>query len=240
MEPRILLLQIRDADDPMIKHEFDCFVKMCEVAPERITAHNVVATAPKPDLWRDFDAVMVGGSGDYSIAARPFPNIEAALDLIKEVLDRKAPFFGSCMGFHLVTHALGGEVVEDPKCREVGTYEMRLTPEGAKDPIFGKLPPTFPTHLGHTERVERPPKNAIHLASSDLTKYQAFRIGDGPTYCTQFHPELDGKTNKERYDHYVKMHSASGGKSGYESTDAQFLKRDTPVNLLREFLREFC
>ncbi|MFH2203413.1 MAG: type 1 glutamine amidotransferase [Elusimicrobiota bacterium] len=240
MAPHILLLQIRNADDPMAGHEHDCFAKMCGVAPERIIAHNAVLAAPAPGAWRDFDAVMVGGAGDYSMATKPFAHHRKTQDFVLEVLNRQVPFFGSCMGFHIVAAALGGEVVEDRACREVGTFEIRLTPEGAQDPLFGKLPPSFHAHLGHVDRVARAPGNAVRLAESELVEHQAFRIGGGPAYCTQFHPELDSRTNKERYDFYVGMHEKSGGKLGYESTAARFLDLDPPVNLLKEFLKEFC
>jgi GMP synthase (glutamine-hydrolysing) len=238
MTPRILLIQVRNPDDPMLGHELACFAKRCELPLEHFSAHNVVAS-PLPGGIKKYDAVMVGGSGDYSVVHKPFPALEATMEFIATTISRRVPFFGSCMGFQMISKALGGTVVTDEANREVGTYDLTLTEDGKDDPLFGKMPGVFPGHLGHTDRVEIPPPGARHLASSEKCPYQAFRIGDGPAYCTQFHPELDKKSNQERYDFYVEQHRVTGGKLGYPATDAKFLAMDPPVNLLKEFLDAF-
>jgi len=239
MLPRILVIQIRNPDDAMLEHERRCFAERCELPLENTLVHNAVTTAPPPTAFKEYDAVMVGGSGDYSVVNKPFPYIDQTMDFIMETINARVPFFGSCMGFQMVSKAMGATVITDEPNREVGTYELTLTPEGCEDPLFGKLPKTFHAHLGHTDRVETAPPGARHLASSKKCGYQAFQIGDGPAYCTQFHPELDKKSNQERYDFYVNQHKVSGGKLGYPATDAEFLALDPPVNLLKEFIDAF-
>ena len=90
-----------------------------------------------------------------------------------------------------MARALGGEVVTNRSRAEVGTLWLELTPEGKKDPVFGPLGDRFQVQIGHEDIVTKLPEEATLLASSSSVQNEAFRFDDKPTYCTQFHPELD-------------------------------------------------
>lgn len=90
-----------------------------------------------------------------------------------------------------MARAMGGSVVHDMSRSELGTRELRLTPAGHADPIFSPLGETFEAQMGHADRVDRLPGDAILLASTDRVDNQAYRFVDKPIYCTQFHPELN-------------------------------------------------
>ncbi|MDP6944070.1 MAG: hypothetical protein QF464_07980, partial [Myxococcota bacterium] len=65
--PRFLLLQARDAGDPMALHEQQCFADALDVALETISAHDLLQGPPGQGAIESHDALLVGGSGDYSV-----------------------------------------------------------------------------------------------------------------------------------------------------------------------------
>jgi GMP synthase-like glutamine amidotransferase len=65
---------------------------------------------------------------------------------------------------------------------------VTLTPEGAADPIFAGLPPSFPTLQWHGDTFDLP-EGATLLASSPAFPNQAFRYGRA-AYGIQFHMEV--------------------------------------------------
>lgn len=66
---------------------------------------------------------------------------------------------------------------------------VRLTPQGAHDPVFGSMPQHFEVFEWHGEIFDLPP-GAIPLATSDLCSVQAFRFGSR-AYGLLFHLEME-------------------------------------------------
>jgi len=201
---KILLLQAREAGDAMLDHELDCFVERTGIERERFRPLNMVAV--DPDEWPvldAFSAAMVGGSGDYSLVEGGFDWHEPAIEYTREIVDCALPFFGSCFGFQLLVQALGGSLIDDPNRAEVGTFEMTLTAEGARDEFFGNLPRTFVAQCGHNDSVSQLPYGLLHLASSERCSFQAVRLEGKSVWATQFHPELDMDANMTRYVRYL-------------------------------------
>ncbi|MHC4949323.1 MAG: type 1 glutamine amidotransferase [Planctomycetota bacterium] len=200
-----LLLQVRNPDDPMAGHEVDCFIQALQCAPERLAVHDLIAGRPTPAELEENDCVLLGGSGDYSVA-KGGPWLPAALEAMAELAEMDKPVFASCWGFQALALALGGEVVTDLERAEVGSRDLWLTDAGRADPVFGPLAeagPLFHAQLGHQDIVERLPPGAVLLASSELTTNQAFRLEGRPVYCTQFHPELTRETLLDRLRTYT-------------------------------------
>ena len=200
--PRFLLLQARDPGDPMARHEQLCFANALGVPEERITLHDLLQGAPQESATACHDALLVGGSGDYSVLGdhdflRPF------FDFLAEVVIGTAfPTFASCFGFQALVLAGGGEVVHDESRAEVGTYTLRLTDEGRQDPLFQGMPDPFMAQLGHKDHAARLPAGMTNLASSESAPFQALRVDGLPIVATQFHPELTRAANTERYLRY--------------------------------------
>ena len=92
---------------------------------------------------RSFDALMIGGSGDFYVSQRNMSHLDASLGFLGEVCGEGLPLFASCFGYQCLVEALGGEIIHDPDNTEVGTYEVSLTEEGCADELFGQLPSTF-------------------------------------------------------------------------------------------------
>ena len=240
---RYLLLQTRNSSDPMRQQEVACFVRALECERRAISVFDLLSGEPPGNLLKFADAILLGGSGHYSVAdvASPHfnegvgnPWLDRALDLLREIHHRAVPTFASCWGFQAMARALGGSVVHDLENAEVGTIELRLTAAGRADPVFGQLPQTFPGQAGHEDRVVKLPPDAIMLASSDRIPEQAYRFADKPIYCTQFHPELDRASLLERVRAYPEYIARIAGIS-YE--DFLVRCRETPESnsLLRNF-----
>ena len=202
MDPlRYLLLQARDLDDPMRPQEVGCFTRALQCAPEQIRPFDLLNGRPSHRQWDAVDMVLLGGSGDYSVA-QGGPWLERVLDTMRDLHARSKPTFASCWGFQAMTKALGGDVVTDLARAELGTLKLRLTEAGEHDPLFGVLGPTPLVHMGHQDIVDRLPADAVLLASTDRVENQAFRFAGKPIYCTQFHPELTVKGMTERLQAY--------------------------------------
>src|SRR5690606_6595027 len=87
------------------------------------------------------------------------------------------------------SHALGGEVADNPRGIEMGTVELQLRAEAADDPLFTGLPERFQAQATHVQSVLRAPRGAVLLASSALDECHAFRFGEH-AWGVQFHPEF--------------------------------------------------
>ena len=200
MSIRLLLLQARLADDPM--RERECFVRATGLPRENVVPFDLCDRAPTIGETRQFDALTIGGSGDYYVTKGDLTDFAQLLETLREVVGIGHPTFASCFGYQLLVHALGGEIIHDPSRTEVGSYEMVLTPEGRVDELFTFLPDRFWAQLGHKERASRHPDGVPNLAGSELSPFQALRIPGRPVWASQFHPELDHETNLDRFRHY--------------------------------------
>jgi len=184
-----LLLQVRNADDPMRRHEVQCFARALDTTPEQIRVFDLLAGSLGHSELAGADVFLLGGSGHYS-AAGEGEWLDRALDSLRLVYDSRQPTFASCWGFQALARALGGTVIHDLSHAEVGTHELWLTAEGRTDPVFGPLGERFWGQMGHEDRVAELPPGATLLASSQLVENQAYRFEGRPIYCTQFHSEL--------------------------------------------------
>ncbi|PRP90207.1 GMP synthase [Enhygromyxa salina] len=200
------LLQIRAASDPVRAEEVDCFVRRLEVDPGQVVALDVLAESLDDSIYERFDAVLVGGSGEFSVLD-DVPPIQRLLDFLGETAARGFPTFASCFGFQAMSLALGGEVVHDGERAEVGTFDIGLTPDAGSDEIFGGLPERFLAQQGHKDHVTRLPTGARHLASSERSPFQAARFGEGLVWATQFHPELTEDDNRRRVMRYHELYA---------------------------------
>ena len=245
---RYLLLQTRNADDPMAAQEVRCFARALECEVSAISVADLMGSVPSINTLEQADMLLLAGSGHYSVATRASDSVEldrprspwldGALDTLREIHRLAKPTFASCWGFQAMARAMGGECVNDVPNAEVGTIELHLTNAGRTDPIFGTLPSQFAVQAGHEDHVVQLPSDAALLASSTRVKEQAFRFIGRPIYCTQFHPELDQAAMLERviaYPEYI----ARIAKISFD----KFVKnvRETPEanSLLRSFVKHF-
>lgn len=230
---KYLLLQIRDPDDPIGPQEVDCFATAIGCKRDRIERFDLLTERVTTARLDEVDAVLIGGSGNYSAAGESawLDRVLADLRLLPE---QKKPTFASCWGFQALARALGGRCIHDPQHAELGTIELMLTDAGKSDPLFGKLDSPFFGLAGHEDHVVELPLGAELLASSATVAHQAFKLIDAPIYCTQFHPELELATFMQRVQAYPQYVERIAG-----TTFELFAERcqDTPQarGLMRNF-----
>ena len=203
----------------------------------RIVPHDLLAGPPSLGRIKQFDAVMVGGSGDYYVSNRSLPEFDAQIDLLASVAQIGFPMFASCFGFQILVQALGGEIVHDPVNVEVGTYDLELTTAGRQDPVLGCLPKVFAAQLGRKDRAARLPTGVLHLATSQRSPYQSFRIPHLPIWATQFHPELDVETNRMRFERYLKGYARHMSPAERDEARRRFRPSPHTDCLLPKFLK---
>jgi GMP synthase (glutamine-hydrolysing) len=137
---------------------------------------------------RDVDGVVLLGGPMAVYQAQAHPYLAEEQALIAAAHARDVPVLGVCLGAQLVAAALGARVFEGP-APEIGVGKVRLTAEGARDPVLGPSGPAFDAFHWHGDTFDLP-RDAEHLAASGAYPHQAFRVG-ARTYALQFHVELD-------------------------------------------------
>jgi GMP synthase (glutamine-hydrolysing) len=199
MTPRILLLQARRESDDARFDEHRSFARQANLPQEYIVPYDLLKSTPTLDDITRYDALMVGGSGEYYVSKGNLPGYESVLDTLRKAVDIGHPTFASCFGFQLLVAALGGAISYDEANMEVGTFELTLTRAGQQDELFQRMPARFPAQLGHKDRVEIIPPKVHNLAISDKSPCQALRVPGKPIWATQFHPELSAEENRRRF-----------------------------------------
>ena len=146
-----------------------------------------VQSGEVPPSHRDYAGVLVTGSGAMVSDREPWS--ERTADWLRDAAHDGAHVFGICYGHQLLAHALGGEVGDNPRGREMGTVDIDLHPHAGDDPLFAGLPARFAAQSTHLQSVLAPPPGATVLAVSDLDDAHAFRWGND-AWGVQFHPEF--------------------------------------------------
>lgn len=140
---------------------------------------------PPPDAP---DAVVVTGSAAMASGHDAWSDRTATW--LAEATRAGTPILAVCYGHQLLAMGHGGAVGKNPRGREIGTIEVRPTPEAADDPLFANLPAPLRMQATHLESVLALPAAAVRLAGNAADPHQAFRMGDR-AWGVQFHPELD-------------------------------------------------
>jgi GMP synthase (glutamine-hydrolysing) len=131
--------------------------------------------------------------------------------LLDEVVERDFPFFGACYGVGTLGVHQGG-VIDRTYAEPISAVRVRLTEEGAADPVLAGMAGEFDAFVGHKEACRTLPPSAVLLASSPACPVQMFRVKRN-VYATQFHPELDlagiiARTEAYRHFGYFEPHEA--------------------------------
>lgn len=235
---RVLLLQARNTPE-MERQEQDCFLERCRIKPFQLVPVNVTRDALSEVSLDEFDALMIGGAGEYS-AKDDHPWLPAVFDLLFDAYDRRLPTFGSCWGHQVIARAFGGEVIHDSARAEIGCGTVRLTEAGVADSLLQGFPEVFRVNMGHHDRVARLPDEAVELAYNSSQRHQAFRMGDRPMYGTQFHTELDARRERERLYAYRDYYAEVAEDEAFNAVIESLGETTDADHLLHDFLRKFA
>jgi GMP synthase (glutamine-hydrolysing) len=147
---------------------------------------TIDATIGERPLVGELAALVVTGS-PASVTSRE-PWILDTEDALRAFVGAGAPTLGVCFGHQLLAQALGGNVVRNPRGREIGTVDLEtLEP----DRLTGGAPQRFRVNMSHLDTVERLPPGARLVARTALDAHGAVRFGEH-AWGVQFHPEFDG------------------------------------------------
>ncbi len=143
-----------------------------------------LAGHPLPAHEEVAGAVVMGGPMNVDEVER-FPALAAEREWLAAAVERRMPVLGICLGAQLLARALGAEVRagEGP---EIGFAPVEVGDPG--DPLLGGLAPSAEVLHWHGDVFDLP-EGAQHLASSERTECQAFRVGNA--WGVLFHPEAD-------------------------------------------------
>lgn len=154
---------------------------------------NLEGNARLPKIDDLSHIILLGGPMNvYEEDRYPFLKDEDLF--IKEAIQRGKVILGICLGAQLIAKALGAKIFKAP-LKEIGWYDVSLTGIGSSDPIFSKLPNTFPVFQWHEDTFEIPHAGKL-IATSPSVPNQAFRYGEN-TYGLQFHLEVTEEMIKE-------------------------------------------
>lgn len=143
---------------------------------------------PLPDGAGEHDGLVVLGGGQNALDDADYPFLPKVVDLIRGFGAADKAVLGICLGAQLVARAYGAENILGRPI-EFGWQEVRPTEAGKADAVIGAIPEGAPLFHWHNDTFTLPP-GAAHLAESDMTRNQAFRIGRA-VYGIQFHFEAD-------------------------------------------------
>jgi GMP synthase (glutamine-hydrolysing) len=158
------------------------------------------AVLPPPESVRG--AVLMGGPMSATDVAG-FAPLQQELDWISAAIDRQVPLLGICLGAQLIARAAGAVITPAPR-PEIGVAPIQIL---TSDPLTAALAPSTPALHWHSEEFTLP-GDAVHLARSEQTDIQAFRVGRS-AWGLLFHLEVDAVLLKAWLAEPVMMAEAS-------------------------------
>jgi len=183
------------------------------VLPSRSTIDDVLATAPDGVFFSN-------GPGDPSAATHE-------VELLREVLDRRIPFFGICYGNQLLGRALG-----------YGTYKLGYGHRGVNQPVLDRATGRVEiTAHNHGFAVDAP-LDEVSVAPHDGGRYGRVTVShvdlnddvveglaalDLPAFSVQYHPEAAAGPHDAAYlfDRFLDLmrDPAAGAAAAGQATD---------------------
>jgi GMP synthase (glutamine-hydrolysing) len=139
------------------------------------------------DVTRYHGLIVLGGPMGAADGDR-YRHLEYEKAAIHAAIEQQIPVLGICLGAQLMAAAIGG-TPRPGRAIEYGWTEVTPTDAAHRDPLFRHLAPTQRIFQWHEDTFTLP-RDAVHLASSETCKYQAFRVGES-AYGLQFHLEAN-------------------------------------------------
>ena len=134
----------------------------------------------------DIDWLIVMGGPMSVHDEEQFPWLAKEKEFIRQAVDAGKTVLGICLGSQLVSAALGSRVYKN-KGREIGWFDIELTPFAQSGNLFFDMGKRLKVFHWHGDTFDLPEK-AIHLASSEGCKNQAYIYKD-KVLALQFHLE---------------------------------------------------
>ncbi len=143
---------------------------------------------PLPEGHAEHDALVVFGGGQNALADDEHPYLPHLAGLTRAFGEADKAVLGICLGAQIVARGHGATNILGRPI-EFGWKKVTPTPAAADDPVLAALGAGAPLFHWHFDTFTLPP-GAVHLAASEQTPHQAFRVGRA-VYGIQFHFEAD-------------------------------------------------
>jgi len=156
--------------------------------------------SPALDVGEVPGLIIMGGPMNVDETDQ-YPFLALEVQWIQQALERNVPVLGICLGSQLLAKAAGARVYPmgrtphgNQPLKEIGWYEIQLTPAAQQDPLFGGRagangqPPTLTVFQWHGDTFDLP-AGAVPLAYGETCRHQAFRYGES-AWGLQFHIEM--------------------------------------------------
>lgn len=200
---RVLVIQSRQRPETVAAEQEEYNAALAGAQVDFLSALDEKLSWTNPnEVLAPYGAMLLGGSGDFDLHGGREPRDPARLIaaiiltrlkmFVQYAIAKDMPVLGVCFGHQLIAEMYGGTVTNDQSQRKTGSFDVTLTEEGKRDPLFGSLPETFAAQYGHKDSVTSLPEGAVLLAHAPACKFSALRYGSH-VYTTQFHPELTGE-----------------------------------------------
>jgi GMP synthase-like glutamine amidotransferase len=141
-----------------------------------------------PTGHEGYDALVVLGGEQSALDDADHPYLQVIAGLTRAFGEADKAVLGVCLGAQLVARGAGATNILGRPI-EFGWHDVRPTAAGKSDPVMAALGDQAPLFHWHLDTFTLPP-GAVHLATSQRTEQQAFRIGRA-VYGIQFHFEAD-------------------------------------------------
>jgi GMP synthase (glutamine-hydrolysing) len=165
----------------------ELFAPVVRDAGHRLDEWSFAWGTPPPHPLDSYDALLVFGGAMHADQDDHHPWLHEESMWLQQVLGRRQPVLGVCLGVQLLARATGAWVGRLPGGPEIGWHAVELTEAGRADPVVGALPPRFVAMQWHHYTYGLP-AGAVELARSRACT-QAFRLGE-TCWGVQFHPEV--------------------------------------------------
>ncbi len=136
----------------------------------------------------DYDGFVILGGEQSALDDADHPYLPALAALARTFGDVDKAVLGVCLGAQIIARGYGARNLLGRPI-EFGWRTVRPTAAGRHDPVIAELGEGTPVFHWHLDTFTLP-RGATHLAESDMTEQQAFRIGRA-VYGIQFHFEAD-------------------------------------------------
>jgi len=202
MRSTILCIQFRINPDS-VAHERACMQREVGVYVDlefKNALDNSIDWNQPADLMKDFQGVILGGSGelyfdgekDQADPARKmsYELVEKLRALFVYLFENDIPTLGICYGHQLLGAFAGAQVTCDKNQQKTKSHELKLMVDKNNYFLFSDLPESFRAHYGHKDSLDRIPEGAVLLMhGGDECKFSALQYKNN-IFTTQFHPEL--------------------------------------------------
>jgi GMP synthase (glutamine-hydrolysing) len=243
---RILLYKTGETDPNLVPHIGDYEKWFARVLGSDCTLELHRAFEKPHYQLSGYDGMVITGSPRSLVDGEVEPWMDDAAAFVRAADDAGVPVLGVCFGHQLVGYAYGGRVRKNPNGWEIGTVDVELTDDGARDPLFAGLPRRIAVIQSHRDEVGTLGPSTRVLAAGAHTPHQAIAVGDH-VRGVQFHPEMNAPVIQKIIAHrrmILTDDAARRCRAGYCVDSLIRSAVDTPdaervlVNFVDEFVRK--